>query len=659
MKRSSTGLQFLFTLRTLITLVTVMLATQVWGQIPTRLIVNQGFELPVLTCSPADYHFQPQTAVYGWRTTDATSNATKTCTTTGANAPNIIEFWNSGFNGRASRSGNQMVEINAYNASFIYQDVCLLSNESVPFSAWHLRRAASGTGEQMRARIATIAGVTVSSGTTTTAGAAWTNYTGTVTNNATAGWKRYGFVAVSGGSLGNLIDDISITLRPLGDIRAFTSANVYEGVGNNLELYVNGTLLNAATITITRTGTASYPLDFTIGTPSRGSASVAAGGTITLTLPAGDYDPNVSSGSTAGLISIPYSTLSDILVEATETVTYSITAVSGGGNGNAALDIAYNISGQSAACGTAVTTASFNILDAVTDLEIVKTISTMGPVVGSVVTFTLTATNNGPAIATTVRANDILPAGYSYISHVASLGTYSNITGIWGVGALLVNQSVTLQITCSVNYPGPYTNNADITGGQYDNDLSNNSSSVTPFVPLPVNLLSFKATELDRQVKIDWSTSDDADCKYYEVQRSTTNRADWQMVWKGNCQSGPIQSAYSCIDENPASGMNYYRLLRTDDKGEMRAFDPISLQIDAQKAFNLYPNPVTGLLFVETGISNTANINFRDLNGRSIPVKSEFRDKTHVLDLSNIQPGIYFISIQSGNISETHRVVLE
>jgi hypothetical protein len=171
--------------------------------------------------------------------------------------------------------------------------------------------------------------------------------------------------------------------------------------------------------------------------------------------------------------------------------------------------------------------------------------------------------------------------------------------------------------------------------------------------------LYFKATAVDRQARIDWRTSDDADCRFYEVQRSSSTNAEWQMVWKDECQSGPVQSAYSCVDANPVSGMNYYRLLRTNDKAEVMAFDPISLQLDEQKIFNLYPNPVSGFLFVEAGTNNPVNISFRDLNGRSIPVKTEFRDNIHVLDLNAIQPGIYFVSIRSGNTSETHRVVLE
>jgi hypothetical protein len=337
-----------------------------FSQIPTRIIVNSGFESPATGCSPASYNFIEQANVLGWKTEDAGSAPLVSCgTNTGTNRPYLIEIWNSGFSGRNAHSGTQFAEINGNNATFLYQEICLLANEAVPFSVWHLRRANSGTGEQMVAELKVNSTTTISTAATHTATGVWTNYTGTLTNNGTSGLRRYGFRAVSGGSLGNLIDDIRITLRPLADIKAFSFNSVYETGTNSLEIYVNGTLLGPATITITKAGTATYLTDYTIGNPTRGSSAINAAGDIVLTLPAGDYNPNLSTGSTAGLITLPFTVINEGIYESNETVQYTVTGSSNGGNGNAALNLGTSINGQSAACVATVATSQFTIIDAI------------------------------------------------------------------------------------------------------------------------------------------------------------------------------------------------------------------------------------------------------------------------------------------------------
>jgi hypothetical protein len=335
-----------------------------FSQIPTRIILNPGFETPATGCT-SSYNFIEQANAGGWLTEDAASAPLVTCGASGASRPYLIEMWTTGMGGRSSHSGNQFAEINGTNATFLYQEICLLANESVPFSVWHLRRANSGTNEQMVAELKSSATTTIATAATHTATGSWTNYTGTLTNNGTAGLRRYGFRAVSGGSQGNLIDDVTISLRPLVDIKSFSTTSAYETGNNALQVYVNGTLLGQATVTISKSGTASYLTDYTIGNPSRGSAVVDAAGNITLTLPAGDYNPNQSTGTDAGLISIPYSILNENVYESNETVIYTVTGSANGGNGNAAFNLATSINGQSAACVTAVVTSQFTIFDAV------------------------------------------------------------------------------------------------------------------------------------------------------------------------------------------------------------------------------------------------------------------------------------------------------
>ena len=115
-----------------------------------------------------------------------------------------------------------------------------------------------------------------------------------------------------------------------------------------------------------------------------------------------------------------------------------------------------------------------------TDLMVSKTVNSVSPLVGSNVTFTVTARNNGTADATGVTVNDLLPSGYSYVGSTASAGTYIPATGVWTIGGLANGASATLTVTATILATGSYANTAAITGGQTDPDPGNNSSTVTP-----------------------------------------------------------------------------------------------------------------------------------------------------------------------------------
>jgi uncharacterized repeat protein (TIGR01451 family)/gliding motility-associated-like protein len=120
---------------------------------------------------------------------------------------------------------------------------------------------------------------------------------------------------------------------------------------------------------------------------------------------------------------------------------------------------------------------------AVSDLSITKTVNNSTPYVGSIVEFTLTATNNGPSTATNVKVADVLPSGYTYTSDDGS-GKYVSGTGIWTIGTLANAATSILKISAKVLASGTYANTATIgtayTPDQPDNTSGNNTSTVTP-----------------------------------------------------------------------------------------------------------------------------------------------------------------------------------
>ncbi|RBQ11287.1 tandem-95 repeat protein, partial [Pedobacter miscanthi] len=366
----------------ILAIISLFFAVNVFGQ-AARYLINPGFEIPFITCTDGpSWNVLPQTQVTGWFSNDNATRGKVECGRGTGSLTNAIEIWLSDYSGVKSHSGRQLAEVNAWVSAGLYQELCLLPNETVTFSIWHRKTIDDKNVERLRIELidpASGATIGTASSTHDAEYGKWLLYSGTVTNNGVQGTRRLGVfgarlnaqgtTAGLGQDLGNLIDDADVDLKPLADVRRFTSQAITEGSptngSTNLELFISGNLKSEATVTISKTGGAArYGIDYTIGTPTRGSISVDQDDNITLTLPAGDYDISTATGSTAGRISIPFTALADNVPEgAGENVTYTITNTTGGGAGNPNLDMAYNIGGYSAGCSVVVGKASFDIVE--------------------------------------------------------------------------------------------------------------------------------------------------------------------------------------------------------------------------------------------------------------------------------------------------------
>ncbi|NPD47797.1 gliding motility-associated C-terminal domain-containing protein, partial [Lentimicrobium sp. S6] len=123
------------------------------------------------------------------------------------------------------------------------------------------------------------------------------------------------------------------------------------------------------------------------------------------------------------------------------------------------------------------------------DLAIEKLVSNPTPNVGEEIVFTLNVINNGPDDATGVEMIDNLPTGYSYVSDDGG-GAYISTTGIWTIGNLANGADESLEIICTVNASGNYTNTASISGNEEDFDLENNEdeASTNPIATVIIDL---------------------------------------------------------------------------------------------------------------------------------------------------------------------------
>ncbi len=115
----------------------------------------------------------------------------------------------------------------------------------------------------------------------------------------------------------------------------------------------------------------------------------------------------------------------------------------------------------------------------VADLLLRKSVNVLSPYVGQEVIFTVNITNLGPSDASGVEVMDLLPGGYTYVSHTTTAGIYNATSGMWVLNGDLADGSTdTLTIVATVNNSGYHFNVAEVfASDQYDpNSIPNNNN---------------------------------------------------------------------------------------------------------------------------------------------------------------------------------------
>lgn len=122
----------------------------------------------------------------------------------------------------------------------------------------------------------------------------------------------------------------------------------------------------------------------------------------------------------------------------------------------------------------------------VADVSVTKVANAPTPTLGSIITYTITATNNSATdIAYGMTVTDHLPPQVSFLAEGATSGSYNPSSGIWLVGDVAPNGSHFLILSVTINdVSSTITNTATITSLSNDFTPGNNSSTAN-VIPTP------------------------------------------------------------------------------------------------------------------------------------------------------------------------------
>ncbi len=202
----------------------------------------------------------------------------------------------------------------------------------------------------------------------------------------------------------------------------------------------------------------------------------------------------------------------------------------------------------------------------------------------------------------------------------------------------------------------PYFGFTGSTGG-----LSNEQIFCLPAVLLPVDLANFEANCENDKAILRWETESERDNDRFVIDKSC-NGVDFTHMAnvKG---AGTSQTAHSYVlpDVQPCPGVNYYRLSQVDLNGNTKILGIRSVKTcDLPQEVFVYPNPATDQITVAWDGSYVEAIVLTNALGQIISRSTVSHAQTTTdLDVSQLAAGIYYVTVQQQNGSQTVKVIVE
>ncbi|MBZ0199336.1 MAG: T9SS type A sorting domain-containing protein, partial [Ignavibacteriaceae bacterium] len=172
----------------------------------------------------------------------------------------------------------------------------------------------------------------------------------------------------------------------------------------------------------------------------------------------------------------------------------------------------------------------------------------------------------------------------------------------------------------------------------------------------PVELISFEARANGSTVSLLWQTSTETNNKGFAIERSYSNKTNWQQISFVNGKGTSTEKQYYRFDDKKVNaGTTLYRLKQLDFDGHFKYFDAIEVSIDAPNQFEIsqnYPNPFNPITTIRYELAVNSNVKLTLFNVLGEQIKLLFNSGkpagTHEykLDAGELNSGVYFYRIE-------------
>lgn len=176
--------------------------------------------------------------------------------------------------------------------------------------------------------------------------------------------------------------------------------------------------------------------------------------------------------------------------------------------------------------------------------------------------------------------------------------------------------------------------------------------SFTTAGPVPVKLIGFQATVLNKEVKLTWATVSEINSSHFVIQRSSdgihfNNIGTIQAA--GNSQ---VTMHYTFFDKNPLNGTSFYRLQQIDKDGQFEYSTVIRVHFQGAGIFSLESNAVHDKLKIRsTALVNKTGWKIINAAGQVV-TKGLLSETTSLVDIATLPQGMYWLMLIDSSKNE-------
>lgn len=173
--------------------------------------------------------------------------------------------------------------------------------------------------------------------------------------------------------------------------------------------------------------------------------------------------------------------------------------------------------------------------------------------------------------------------------------------------------------------------------------------------PAPVEFLNITARQKGSGVSVDWSTSQEFNSSYFEIEKSADGNNNWTFVGtvRGAGNSSVVRN-YNAYDPRPYSGFNFYRIKQVDKDGKFKYSKTVNVKINTSKTgVSVVANPFHSALTIDFLSSKEEVVHARlvDITGKQIAVEkwsiSTGNTRKDFSKVSGLQQGMYILTVSN------------
>ena len=168
---------------------------------------------------------------------------------------------------------------------------------------------------------------------------------------------------------------------------------------------------------------------------------------------------------------------------------------------------------------------------------------------------------------------------------------------------------------------------------------------------LPIELLNFTARNINNQeVLLEWTTATETNNDFFTLERSVDGE-NFERIGRVDGAGNATQILnYSFVDDDPFSGVSYYRLKQTDFDGSFQYSDLRAVEVFGDEQFDLKSvfRSDGGLRLIYTSDNPFLTLEIFDMTGKRVHSQS-LENEANSIIYPNIARGVYLLRLSNGN----------